>query len=95
MWARFVGWLSARGREPILVVSHAPPRDVNDDDDLAHRGFTRLPVADRPAPASAVAARPHRARAARARRASATRHAGTLFYNCTGATLIELVAADG
>ena len=24
----------------VLVVSHAPPRDVNDDHDRAHRGFT-------------------------------------------------------
>ena len=36
---RWPGCARTRAR-PVIVVSHAPPRDVNDDDDLAHRGFT-------------------------------------------------------
>ena len=41
MWNKaFRAWLRAARARPVLVVSHAPPRDVNDGDDLAHRGFT-------------------------------------------------------
>ena len=41
MWNKaLLAWLRAARARPVLVVSHAPPRDVNDDDDLAHRGFT-------------------------------------------------------
>ena len=42
MWTKVIGsWLARSARGHVLVVSHAPPRDVNDDpDDRAHRGFT-------------------------------------------------------
>jgi hypothetical protein len=91
MWSHAVrGWLSARSREPVLVVSHAPPRDVNDDDDLTHRGFTAFRwLAERlHAP---LWLHGHTALVRRGIDARCARFAGTLFYNCTGATLIELV----
>ncbi len=97
MWlAAFRAWLRTLRTRPLLVVTHAPPRDVNDDDDLAHRGF----------PAFRWLA--HRLRAplwlhghtALVRRGIDDRSArlgDTLFYNCTGATLVELLPpnADG
>ena len=63
---RWPGCARARAR-PVLVVSHAPPRDVNDGDDLAHRGFTAFRWLTNRLAAAALAARPHRARAPRHR----------------------------
>jgi hypothetical protein len=91
MWSRAIrGWIRARGREPILVVSHTPPRDVNDDDDLTHRGFTSFRwLADRlRAP---LWLHGHTALVRRGLDDRCARYGDTLFYNCTGATLIELV----
>jgi len=97
MWSHAIrGWLRARGREPILVVTHTPPRDVNDDDDLTHRGFTSFRwLADRlRAP---LWLHGHTALVRRGLDDRCTRYGDTLFYNCTGATLIELTPprADG
>jgi len=91
MWVRsLVGWLRARGTRPLLVVSHAPPRDVNDDDDRAHRGFTSFRwLVDRLAPPLWLHG--HTALVRRGIDDRCARHNVTLFYNCTGATLIELV----
>jgi hypothetical protein len=91
MWFRsLVGWLRARGSRPLLVVSHAPPRDVNDDDDRAHRGFTSFRwLVDRLAPPLWLHG--HTALVRRGMDDRCARRNGTLFYNCTGATLIELV----
>jgi hypothetical protein len=92
MWSHAIrGWLRARGREPMLVVSHAPPRDVNDDDDPAHRGFTAFRwLAERlQAP---LWLHGHTALVRRGIDARCARYGGTLFYNCTGATLVELVS---
>lgn len=98
MWVRALrGWLRGRTRWPVLVVSHAPPRDVNDGDDLAHRGF----VAFRWLAArlrSPLWLHGHTALVRRGIDARCETFAGTLFYNCTGATLVELMppgAADG
>ncbi len=91
MWSRAIrGWIRARGREPILIVSHTPPRDVNDDDDLTHRGFTSFRwLADRlRAP---LWLHGHTALVRRGLDDRCARYGDTLFYNCTGATLIELV----
>jgi uncharacterized protein len=91
MWSRAIrGWLRARGREPILVVSHTPPRDVNDDNDLTHRGFTSFRwLAERlRAP---LWLHGHTALVRRGLDDRCARYGDTLFYNCTGATLIELV----
>jgi len=91
MWSRAVrGWLRARGHEPILVVSHTPPRDVNDDDDLTHRGFTSFRwLADRLQ--TPLWLHGHTALVRRGLDDRCARYGETLFYNCTGATLIELV----
>ena len=97
MWARVIGgWRAARRERPVLVVTHAPPRDVNDDDDLAHRGFTSFRwLADRLEPPLWLHG--HTALVRRGIDDRTARHRGTLFYNCTGATLIELTPprADG
>jgi hypothetical protein len=91
MWTRAIrGWLRARGAGPLLVVSHTPPRDVNDDDDLTHRGFTAFRWLSERLPAP-LWLHGHTALVRRGLDARCERHAGTLFYNCTGATLIELV----
>ena len=91
MWARVIGsWSAAQRARPVIVVTHAPPRDVNDDDDLPHRGFTAFRwLADRLGPPLWLHG--HTALVRRGIDDRTTLHNGTLFYNCTGATLIELV----
>jgi uncharacterized protein len=94
MWGKVVtAWIGARRAGPLLVVTHAPPRDVNDDQDLAHRGFTafRWLAARLDAP---LWLHGHTALVRRGIDDRTARHGGTLFYNCTGATLVELVAPD-
>ena len=90
MWARSsLAWARTLGRRPLLVVSHAPPRGVNDDTDLAHRGFTSFRwLVRRLGPPLWLHG--HTALVRRGIDARCERYAGTLFYNCTGATLIEL-----
>jgi len=94
MWARVIRSSSAAQRaRPVLVVSHAPPRDLNDDDDRAHRGFTAFRwLVDRLAPPLWLHG--HTALVRRGIDDRCARHNGTLFYNCTGATLIELHPTD-
>jgi hypothetical protein len=91
MWSHAAaGWMRARGRAPLLVVSHTPPRDVNDDEDLTHRGFTAFRwLTERLRPPLWLHG--HTALVRRGLDARCERYAGTLFYNCTGATLVELV----
>jgi uncharacterized protein len=97
MWGKvLLAWLRSARARPVLVVSHAPPRDVNDDDDMAHRGFTAFRwLMSRLEPPLWLHGHTALMRRGIDQR-SVTRN-GTLFYNCTGATLIELVApsADG
>lgn len=90
MWSRvLLGWLRARRRGPLIVVTHAPPRDINDDDDLAHRGFTAYRwLVDRLRPPLWLHG--HTALVRRGIDDRSASHGETLFYNCTGATLIEL-----
>ena len=94
MWWKVVSaWVGARRARPLLVVTHAPPRDVNDDQDLAHRGFTAFRwLADRLGPPLWVHG--HTALVRRGIDDRLAERHGTLFYNCTGATLIELVPPD-
>jgi len=95
MWARVVlAWLRTSRRGPLLVVSHAPPRDVNDDHDHAHRGFTsfRWLVRRRRPP---LWLHGHTALVRRGIDDRSASHEGTLFYNCTGATLVELIGPNG
>lgn len=94
MWVSVIrGWWAARRRQPLLVVTHAPPRDVNDDPDIAHRGFTAFRwLAERlNAP---LWLHGHTALVRRGIDDRSAHHAGTLFYNCTGATLVELLPPD-
>lgn len=92
MWWRVLRASAAASRaRPVILVTHAPPRDVNDDDDLAHRGFTAFRwLADRVGPPLWLHG--HTALVRRGIDDRTARHNGTLFYNCTGSTLIELTA---
>jgi hypothetical protein len=94
MWSRVVGsWFGAQRERPVIVVTHAAPRDVNDGDDLAHRGFTAFRwLADRLGPPLWLHG--HTALVRRGMDDRCARRNGTLFYNCTGATLIELQPPD-
>ena len=94
MWFRVVrAWPALRRAAPLLVVSHAPPRDVNDDDDLAHRGFMSFRwLARRVRPPLWLHG--HTALVRRGMDDRMARFEDTVFYNCTGATLIELVPPD-
>jgi uncharacterized protein len=97
MWRKVLAaWLRAARARPVLVVSHAPPRDVNDAEDLAHRGFTAFRwLMSRLEPPLWLHG--HTALVRRGIDQRSVRHNGTLLYNCTGATLIELQSprADG
>ena len=94
MWTRVIGaWSGAQRARPVIVVTHAPPRDINDDDDLPHRGFTAFRwLADRLEPPLWLHG--HTALVRRGIDDRSTLRNGTLFYNCTGATLIELQPPD-
>jgi hypothetical protein len=94
MWNKAVmAWLRAARARPVLVVSHAPPRDLNDGQDRAHRGFTAFRwLTSRLRPPLWLHGHTALVRRGIDHR-SVTRN-GTLFYNCTGATLIELAPPD-
>ncbi len=94
MWAKVIrAWPRSNRVRPVIVVTHAPPRDVNDDDDPAHRGFSAFRwLADRLDPPLWL-----HGHTALVRRGIDDRIAtmnGTTFYNCTGSTLIELLPPD-
>lgn len=91
MWRKaLLAWARAAHARPMLVVSHAPPRDVNDDTDLAHRGFTAFRwLMSRLEPPLWLHG--HTALVRRGIDQRSIQVNGTLFYNCTGATLIELL----
>lgn len=94
MWLKVASaWGRARRVGPLIVVTHAPPRDVNDDHDRAHRGFTayRWLVERIHAP---LWLHGHTALVRRGIDDRIARRNGTTFYNCTGATLIELLPPD-
>jgi uncharacterized protein len=95
MWAKVLGaWSGAHRARPVLVVTHAAPRGMNDDDDRAHRGFTAFRwLVDRLAPPLWLHG--HTALVRRGIDDRCERHGGTLLYNCTGATLVELVPPGG
>jgi hypothetical protein len=94
MWAKAIrSWSAAQRARPLLVVTHAPPRDLNDADDRAHRGFTAFRwLVDRLSPPLWLHG--HTALVRRGIDDRCTVHDGTLFYNCTGATLVELAPPD-
>jgi uncharacterized protein len=94
MWISVIrAFPAAQRARPVMVVSHAAPRDVNDDDDPAHRGFTAFRwLADRLDPPLWLHG--HTALVRRGVDDRSARLNGTLVYNCTGATLIELAPPD-
>ena len=94
MWLKAVrAWLRTLGRRPLLLVTHAPPRGVNDDMDLVHRGFPAFRwLTHRLTPPLWLHG--HTALVRRGIDDRSARLGDTLFYNCTGATLVELVPPD-
>jgi uncharacterized protein len=95
MWRRVVGsWPGASRCRPLLVLTHAAPRDLNDGADIAHRGFGAFRwLVDSLAPPLWVHG--HTALVRRGIDARTMRRNGTLLVNVTGATLIELVPPHG
>lgn len=91
MWTKVISaWPNARRARPVLVVTHAPPRGVNDDQDPAHRGFEAFRwLVDRLDPPLWIHG--HTSLVRRGIDDRLATHNGTTFYNCTGATLVELL----
>jgi len=90
MWRQVLASvIGARLRRPVLVVSHAAPRGLNDATDHAHRGFAAFRwLVDRLHPPLWVHG--HTALIRRGVDGRCVRHGGTLLVNVTGALLIEL-----
>jgi Icc-related predicted phosphoesterase len=90
MWLRVLpAWHRLRGRGPLLVLTHAAPRGMNDAPDKAHRGFEAFRwLAERLTPPLWLHG--HTALVRRGLDERILRANGTVLYNCTGATLIEL-----
>lgn len=90
MWSRVLGAVPAAAmRRPLLLVTHAAPRGLNDAADQAHRGFTSFRwLLDRLAPPLWLHG--HTALVRRGIDARTVRHRGTFLVNVTGATLVEL-----
>lgn len=90
MWRRVLGaWPRAALRRPLLLVTHAAPRGLNDAPDHAHRGFASFRwLVDRLNPPLWLHG--HTALVRRGIDARSVRHEGTLLVNVTGATLVEL-----
>jgi hypothetical protein len=90
MWRRVVGaWPRAAGRRPLLLVTHAAPRGLNDAPDPAHRGFAAFRwLLDRLAPPLWLHG--HTSLVRRGIDGRTVRHGRTLVVNVTGATLVEL-----
>jgi hypothetical protein len=95
MWRRVVGsWPRAARRRPLLVLTHAAPRGLNDAPDIAHRGFGafRWLLGQLTPP---LWLHGHTALVRRGIDARSLQRNGTLLVNVTGATLIELVSPRG
>jgi hypothetical protein len=91
MWRRAVAaWLRSLARRPVLVLSHAAPRGLNDAPDPAHRGFEAFRwLAEQLRPPLWLHG--HTRLLRRDAEGRIYRHGPTLLYNCTGAVMIELV----
>jgi uncharacterized protein len=91
MWLRVLrAWPRLQRNAPLLVISHAAPRGLNDAPDHAHRGFTAFRwLVDRLAPPLWLHG--HTALVRRGLDDRIVRNGPTVHYNCTAATLIELV----
>jgi uncharacterized protein len=90
MWWRVLrAWPRLRGYRPLLVMTHAAPRGLNDASDQAHRGFAAYRwLADRLAPPLWLHG--HTALVRRGVDGRTVRRGRTLLVNVTGATLVEL-----
>lgn len=90
MWRRVLrSWPGAAVRRPVLVLTHAAPRGVNDATDQAHRGFASFRwLLDRLAPPLWLHG--HATLLRRGIEARTVRRNGTTLVNVTGATLVEL-----
>ena len=93
MWRKVLAsWPQAAARRPLLVLTHAAPRDVNDAPDHAHRGFASFRwLLDRLAPPLWLHG--HATLVQRGIQGRTARRNGTLLVNVTGATLVELEPA--
>jgi uncharacterized protein len=92
MWQRVLAaWPRTFRHGPLLVLSHAAPRGLNDAPDPAHRGFSAFRwLLDRVAPPLWLHG--HTALVRRGLDARCRRHGRTLLVNVTGAVLVELQA---
>lgn len=90
MWRKVLSsWPAAAFRRPLLVLTHAAPRGLNDAPDHAHRGFGAYRwLLDRLAPPLWLHG--HTALVRRGIDGRTLRSKRTLLVNVTGATLIEL-----
>jgi hypothetical protein len=90
MWRRVLrAWPRTLGHGPLLVVSHAAPRGLNDAPDVAHRGFPAFRwLVDRLAPPLWLHG--HTSLVRRGVDGRCRRHGSTLLVNVTGAVLVEL-----
>jgi len=90
MWRRVLrSWPGAAVRRPVLVLTHAAPRGLNDATDQAHRGFAAFRwLLDRLAPPLWLHG--HATLLQRGIAARTARRNGTTLVNVTGATLVEL-----
>lgn len=91
MWRQVLGAMpGAMMQRPLLVLTHAAPRGLNDAPDPAHRGFVAYRwLLDRIRPPLWLHG--HTALVRRGMDARSLRHDGTLLVNVTGATLVELL----
>jgi uncharacterized protein len=92
MWRRVLrAWPAAVTHRPLVVLTHAAPRGLNDAPDHAHRGVSAYRwLLDRLAPPLWLHG--HTALVRRGIDGRTMRQNGTLLVNVTGATLIELTA---
>jgi hypothetical protein len=90
MWRRVLGaWPRAVAHRPLLIVSHAAPRGLNDAPDVAHRGFPAFRwLLDRVEPPLWLHG--HTSLVRRGVDGRCRRHGATLLVNVTGAVLVEL-----
>ena len=91
MWRNVLrAFPGAARRRPLLIVSHAAPRGLNDAPDAAHRGFSAFRwLLRRLAPPLWLHG--HTSLVRRGIDARTLRAGGTLLVNVTGATLIDLL----
>ena len=95
MWRRVLrAWPRTVAHRPLLIVSHAAPRGLNDASDVAHRGFPAFRwLLDRVMPPLWLHG--HTSLVRRGVDGRCLRHGSTLLLNVTGAVLVELQPPAG